>query len=76
MSEGIGLGKCIADGSSPLGEIVRIALSFDGSVLAAVVGTSIQVRCSGRSVYTALLSFLSAQGFKNSVCAVVVYSNL
>jgi hypothetical protein len=44
MREGIYLGKCIAEGSSPLGEITRIALSSDGGVLAAVIGTTIQVR--------------------------------
>merc|ERR1711924_103458 len=42
MREGIALGKCIADGSSPLGEITRIALSTDGSVIAAAIGTTIQ----------------------------------
>jgi WD40 repeat protein len=42
MREGISLGKCISEGSSPLGEITRIALSSDGGVLAAVIGTTIQ----------------------------------
>ena len=42
MTEGITFCKCIADGNSELGEITKIALSKDGSVIAAVVGTAIQ----------------------------------
>jgi len=42
MSEGIAFCKCIAEGNSELGEITKIALSKDGSVIAAVVGTAIQ----------------------------------
>ena len=46
VRQGVGLGKCIAEGSSPLGEIARVALSHDGSVVAAVVDSAIQVRGS------------------------------
>jgi WD40 repeat protein len=42
MKEGIAFCKCVCEGNSALGEITVIALSKDGSVIAAVVGTTIQ----------------------------------
>lgn len=42
MKEGMAFGKCVASGSSDLGEITLISLSMDGSIIAAVVGTTIQ----------------------------------
>lgn len=51
MKEGISFCKCIGEGKSELGEITMIALSKDGGVVAAVVGTAIQfIRTSDNTV--------------------------
>lgn len=67
--EGISMGKCLGSGSSPLGEIVRIALSNDGSVIAAVVGTSIQVKTIGLTLHSPPSSAVHVQALTHSAPA-------